>query len=107
MSRQSRHLRTLLMIAMVAAVPAACGDSVTGPARGHEGTYVLERVNGATLPYLAEQVGTYRLDIVGGTLTLRADGTYSGAVVSRETNDGSPVTANRPSTGTFTVDGAQ
>jgi hypothetical protein len=97
----------MLLAAAIGLVPAACGDGTTNPSLRLQGTYVLERVNGGALPFLAEQIGSSRLDIIGGTLILRADGSYSGAVTSRQTDGVTPLTFSQQSTGTFTVAASQ
>jgi hypothetical protein len=89
---------------IVAATIAGCGDS-TGP--GGEtnitGTYSLRTINGQTLPFPLVVVGTtYRLEVTAGSVTINANGTYTGSSTLREIQGTSTITQTESSSGTWT-----
>lgn len=63
-------------LALVLALATACGDT-SGPDTGHTGTYTLRSVDGDPLPATLYEDGTDYVRVVGGSLTLDADGTFS------------------------------
>lgn len=97
------HLRRLMAVAMV--VVAGCGGDSTGPT-GPQGTYRLERVNGGSLPFLAEQFGDFRIDILAGSLTVRADHSFSAEITSQQTDGSASQTIAEQTAGTWTSSGS-
>lgn len=86
-------LRKLVALIVCISVLSACGDNgdPAGPVIDVTGTYNLQTVNGAPLPYtLVTVAGVYRLVQLSGTLTLNADRTYVERDFLRETIDQSP-----------------
>ena len=96
------HLRQLLAVALV--VAAGCGDAAA-PA-GPAGTYELSRVNGSALPFLAQEFGAFRIDILSGSLVLRADHTFMGEISSRQTNGSDAQAMTEQVAGEWSVNGA-
>jgi hypothetical protein len=95
-------MRRFLLTAATAAsalVITACGD-VTGIRRDLEGTYVLETVNGASLP---EWVDALNAEVVSGEVTLYDDGTYEDEIRLRF--EGDPFVEPFTSFGTYSVTG--
>jgi hypothetical protein len=86
-------------------VLAACGgDEGTGPATV-TGTYNLQTVDGAALPYILIQAGADRLEITGGRITLNPDNTFSDRTDYRLIEDGDTSTDSETYFGTYTVNG--
>jgi hypothetical protein len=77
-----------------------CGDS-TGPEEGIEGVYTLQTVNGATLPWFAGEFDAIRVDVVSGSVTLLADGTFTDKTTFRLTEGTVVTTEDDIYTGTF------
>jgi hypothetical protein len=83
-------MRRVLLFA-IAFMVAACGHETTGPSPTRSsipGTYNLTMVDGHVLPFVALDLGAYRITIVSGTLVLRSDGTYSFEVGHRTDDSG-------------------
>ena len=98
--------RTLL--AGVALLLAACGDDPTAPSPTPArvaGTYSLAKVDGQLLPFLALDLGAYRVNVVSGTLLLRADGTYAHDVSHRTEDSGNIRTGTDTDVGTWNLHG--
>lgn len=94
-------LSALLMVASLFTL-GACGDS-TGPGGGSiTGTYKLQTVNGNPLPYVIVQVGSDKVEVSEGSLTLNADNTYSSRFTFRTTEGGQVTTETDTSVGTYT-----
>lgn len=84
---------------------SGCGGDATAP-NGPEGSYQLERVNGGSLPFLAEQFGSFRIDILSGSLTLRANHSFSAEVTSKQTDGASSQTLTEQAAGSWSISGA-
>jgi hypothetical protein len=83
-------VKRLLVVAFslaLIAVVGACSDS-TGPSGRLAGSYALRTINGATPPVTIFQDARERLEILGGAVTLEADGSYSDRTAFRDTFDG-------------------
>lgn len=101
----------LLRIAVFALLPAAgmaaCSDDDgTGPETTAEvaGTYHLQTVNNAPLPFVLLTTGTtYTLELTAGFFTLNSNGTFSDSATLRETDAGDVSTDTQSDSGTFTV----
>ena len=85
---------------------AGCDDETTGPGDSVVGTYVLVSVNGDPLPAVVFEGGGVTSEALEGTLTLRADGTFSASTITRNTVNGSSSTDTESSSGAYTVSGA-
>ena len=63
------------LLAAAVFVLAACSDS-TGP-NAHVGDYELRNINGQALPQIIDQDASGTLEVTGGVVTLRSDGTFT------------------------------
>lgn len=100
-------MRKILTAALAATsiVLAACGDS-SGPPANITGTYTLETVNNAQLPFTTDEDETYKAEILASAITLRADKTYTWDFTGRSTDYGVPTTNTDTFTGTYSVSGS-
>ena len=95
------------LMALAAALCVACGGEPGGPApvgAAVAGTYVLRTANGRPVPYTMDTfLGA--VEVVSGTITLTADGTYTESGVLRITpRGGTPAQQTLQSRGTYRVD---
>ena len=100
-------LRSLSRLnAVLLALIASCGgeDTVTGP-ESVAGVYALQTVNNATLPYLKEAAADLTVQVVSGSLTLRADATYHGEIIEEWARPASTDSIVELSNGSFNVSG--
>jgi hypothetical protein len=99
-------MRLHSLYALVAAfgLMTGCAPDTTGPSRP-DGTYQLDRVNGGSLPFLAESTSSGKLEIIGGSMAIGADGTFAAQVTSRETAGTAATTVTQQVNGTFTIAG--
>lgn len=103
-----RHPLLYLVSATTLALLGGCGsDRAVTPAAGPAGEYALERVNGLTLPFLKGESPSERVEVVSGSLTLRPDRTYGGAITEQWTSPGNTDVYQESSAGTFSVAGNQ
>lgn len=81
-----------------------CSDSTGPKAPSIAGTYTLTKIDGEPLPY--EIIGT---EILSGTVSFRADGTYTATTRSRyeDWDTGEWVTESETEAGTYEVDGSR
>ena len=98
-----RSFLTTLLLATT--VLAGCGsDTSTGPRQTIVGTWNLQSINGASLPYVAQtDVGT--IEILGDRIVVSADHTFTDALVVRVTSNTNVVTSTINDTGSYTVNG--
>ncbi len=86
-----RRLAAFLCVFTVLATTSACGDSSTDPAGGIEGTYILQSVNGQSLPATLFQLTigdvTFEERLVAGQITLTSS-TYSGSLTTQSRENG-------------------
>ena len=95
-------MRKLFVVAALA-LAAACGDS-TSPS-SVSGTYNLQTVNGAALPYVF-QADNPKRELISEQLVLSANGTFTFNDVIRTTpTGGAPTTMPTTDSGTFTLTG--
>jgi hypothetical protein len=100
----SRFLRGVVAAAAVALL-AACGSDSTGPRNANvAGTYTLNTVNGASLPYTVPNTGDNVEIVQAATITLNGDSTY--AVNATGTLNGSAGTLVTDA-GSYSVAGTQ
>lgn len=101
----------VLALTFCTTAAAACGERVdapTGPSSpaSFAGTYALQTVNGAPLPYTLLDLGLFRLVIISDVLTFRNDGVVTETNTSDTFQQGIG-TSRRTQTGvgSFTVRG--
>lgn len=95
-----RKLFSLVVLMLV--FLGACDDSGTGPDNSVHGTYTLDTVNGNKVPFAIVQIGNDKLEIMSGSVTINADGTFSGRTTLRTTEEGRTTTEEESFTGTYT-----
>lgn len=100
--------RRLVSAAIVAVtmLAAACGggDKSTGPTT-LEGTYTLKTVNGSAPPVIIAQLGADKVEVLGGSLLMNANNTFSGSTTVRFTESGVVSTETADCDGSFTRSG--
>jgi hypothetical protein len=88
----------------------ACGDS-TGPVQSLNGTYDLQTVNGASLPFTDRNDGFTREDILADAITVSGgnstSGSFSEVTTLRETDlqTGQSTPGTRSDFGTYVING--
>ena len=93
--------RPLATLVLTLALPlAACADN-TGPEDTLEGTYTLQAINGASLPWLAVEEDAGKVEVAGGAITLLADGTFTDRMTFQVTEGGVARTEDDVYTGTY------
>src|SRR3954471_14237805 len=99
--------RVLLGFALAFATAAtACGgDSATGPSGTIAGTWNLQTVNGAALPFVVGQVGTSKVELTSDVFTLTSTGSFTEIVTLRTTQNGQVTNSSQSDAGTYTVNG--
>jgi len=93
---------------MLFVVAAACGggDSPTQPTSASvAGTWKLETVNGAALPYIAAQVGSDKVELMSDVITAVASGSFTQMTQIRVTESGQVSTQSIPDAGSYTLTG--
>lgn len=100
MRRKVLSLGAALIAATLLAGCSAIDALGTGTGRV-AGTYELRSVNGASLPALYYQEPGYRLEVLNANFTIETDGTYSEALILRETVNGSTSTTSQSTYGFY------
>jgi hypothetical protein len=103
-----RIVRTLSVAGAVAVAAGACGgDSPTGNNNTDEvvGVYILQTINGQSLPVIVEQVDSDMVEVIAGTVTLDADATFDDVTELRITEAGVVTTETEAASGTWTLSG--
>ncbi len=96
-----RQLFTLPFLALL----ACGGDGSTGPGASIAGAYSLTTVNGAPLPFVVQQAGTFKREITADTYTLAAGGTWTEVRAERTTSNGAVTTSTITDAGTWSGNG--
>jgi hypothetical protein len=99
------RLRSLTAILTAAVVLTACSDSPTGGSGQIEGTYSIHTINGSSLPYTLFQFGNDKFEVLSGSMTLQANGTFTQTFSTRETEEGVTTTETSTSSGTWSRTG--
>jgi hypothetical protein len=87
-----------MLIAMAAVALLGCGGDSTGPAASAVGTWNLQTVDNASLPYTIAFIANplYKLEILSDVFVVSPDGSYTETFTERET-DGTTVTTTSDS----------
>ncbi|HEY0529706.1 MAG TPA: hypothetical protein VGD02_12835 [Gemmatimonadaceae bacterium] len=101
-------MRKLLSLAIVIGVLGCGGSDSTAPDQAVLGDYLLTQVNGQATPMIYVQDITGKVEILGGSMTLRSDHTYNQTLSVRTTRpDGTTQTSPIVENGTFTANSQQ
>ena len=85
----------------------ACGgsDTTTPALPSAVGTWNLSTINGTALPFTVDQTGSSRSEVIGGSLSIVAGGSFTFSVTGREIVNGVVSTGSSSAAGTFTTNG--
>ena len=99
-------MRRLATIILLLAAAGCGGDKSTAPKR-LEGTYTLRTLDSQVLPVTVvdDPSQNFKGEIIGGSITLSAGGTFSAPWSFRTTDNGVVETFGETCTGTFTRSG--
>jgi hypothetical protein len=88
-------------------VAASCGgsDSTSPGTAGITGSYALQTVNGAPLPFTVLQIGSDRIEVLNETVTLSDNGTFTQQGSLRITENGAVSTDSYTEAGSYTRNG--
>lgn len=100
-----RKLIPILFGALALAVTACGGGDSTAPP-SVAGTYTLQSVNNAPLPFTTSEDATYKAEILSWVVTLNNDNTFSHVFRGRSTDNGQTTVNTITSSGTYTSSGA-
>lgn len=98
-------MRRFAVLLVLAAVVSCGGDSSTSPSVSVSGTYSLQTVNGAALPYTYPQDVYDKFEFLSDVRVLSDSGTFTETFTNRYTQNGQPTTYTMTGTGTYTVVG--
>lgn len=100
-------IRRSLVFLLLSAVALSCSDN-TGP-RGNEslaGIWRLQTVSGQELPYVLEDQGGRKVELMGETVELVVTGRQTMVTSFRVTEDGSVFLESIPAPGNYIVNGS-
>jgi hypothetical protein len=100
-----RRLIPALLAGLVLSATACGGGDSSGPA-SIAGTYTLQTVNNAPLPFTTSEDATYKAEILSWVVTLNEDKSHSFVFRGRSTDNGQTTVNTITSTGTYTVSGS-
>jgi hypothetical protein len=100
-----RFIPILVGVLALAATACGGGDSSTAPT-SVAGTYTLQSVNNAPLPFTTNQDATYKAEILSWVVTLNDNNTFSHVFKGRSTDNGQILENTLTSAGTYTLSGA-
>src|SRR5262245_11718849 len=99
-------MRRLLAAVALSFAVACGGDSSTAPpAEQLAGTWTLQTVNGAPLPFVIAQSGTNTLEVLSDVFVIASTGTFTQTTTFRSTVNGVVTTDSIPDTGSYTQSG--
>src|SRR5689334_11584647 len=100
-------MRWFAMALLAVSVAACGGDGSVEPAPiTAVGTWTLETVNGARLPFVLDQRGNDKVELVSAALDVMASGAFSSTSNERSTISGVVQTQSYVDPGHFTLSGA-
>ena len=96
-----------IMLGVLAVTATACGggDSSTAPT-SIAGTYTLQTVNNAPLPFTTSEDATYKAEILSWVVTLNDNNSFSHVLKGRSTDNGVTTENTVTGAGTYTLSGA-
>ena len=96
------------LTAIFLALAVACsGDKLTDPQRpAVEGTWTLQSIGGLGLPYLLDQSGDDKLELLEASLIVQADSNFTSTSKQRLTVQGQAESQDYTEGGTYMVRGA-
>jgi hypothetical protein len=100
-----RRLIAVLFAGLVL-TSAACGGGDSSGPPSIAGTYTLQSVNNAPLPFTTSEDATYKAEILSWVVTLNANNSYSFVFRGRSTDNGVPTENTITGAGTYTVSGS-
>lgn len=98
-------MRQPLFMLPFLALLACGGDGSTGPGASIAGAYSLTTVNGAPLPFVVTQAGTYKYEITADTYTLADGATFTEVRADRTTSNGAVTTSTKTDAGSWSRNG--
>jgi hypothetical protein len=101
-----RSLARLAAFAVLVGLTACGGSESTAPAQSINGTWSLQTVNGAPLPYVLSQSGADKIEVLSDVFTLGAASAFTRTTTVRTTTGGQATTSTIPDSGTFAVSGS-
>jgi hypothetical protein len=95
-----------ILVGALALTATACGggDSTAPPSIA--GTYTLQSVNNAPLPFTTSEDATYKAEILSWVVTLNNDKTFSHVFRGRSTDNGQTTENTLTSSGAYTLSGS-
>jgi hypothetical protein len=99
----------VLAAALLAISVAACGDSAditVNQVNTVVGSWSLQSIGGATLPFLLDQLGDDKIELMEAALTTTANGAFVSTSVERTTIAGQATSRSFSEDGNYTTDGA-
>ena len=98
----------LALALLIAPLMIACGDDdPAGPSADTvAGTYRLQTVNGAVLPFVFINQPGLRVEVISDEYVLNANGTFTTTITLRETEDTVVTTSSDSYSGQWQVDGS-
>jgi hypothetical protein len=94
-----------ILLGALALTASACGDSSTAPT-SVAGTYTLQSVNNAPLPFTTSEDATYKAEILSWVVTLNDNNSFSHVFKGRSTDNGQITENTITGAGTYTLSGA-
>lgn len=105
-SIRARRLAVFAVALFALSGSIGCGGSDSAGPTGIAGTYTLQTVNNATLPFTTSEDATYKAEILSWVMTLNQDKTYTELFKGRSTDHGTTTLNTLPGAGTYTVTGS-
>ena len=92
---------------MVLALAISCGGDGTSPSTdvSAEGTWTLRTIGGANLPYLLEQVGSDKIELLDATIVITTNGSFTTTSTERTTIAGQATTRSYDDRGNYSLRG--
>ena len=104
-------MRRLLVVALLLASASCSKDSSTNPTASLEGTWNLSTINGASLPFLLQELDlqattpTPRVELLSDQIIATSVGTFTEKATARVTDATGPFTVPFTDTGTWVLSG--